>query len=37
MIDWLCYRAVMALPPVNVRSSALYAWALARAGRYAND
>ena len=38
MIDWLCYRIVMAwpLPMPDCRENRAFAWMLARAGRYAN-
>lgn len=38
LIDWMCYRIVMAwpLPLPDCRESRVFSWLLARAGRYAN-
>jgi hypothetical protein len=38
LIDWMCYRIVMAwpLPLPDCRDNRAFAWCLARAGRYAN-
>lgn len=38
LLDWLCYRIVMAwpLPLPDSRDNRAFAWILARAGEYAN-
>lgn len=38
LIDWMCYRIVMAwpLPLPDCRDSRAFAWCLARAGAYAD-
>lgn len=38
LIDWMCYRIVMAwpLPLPDCRDSRVFAWCLARAGAYAD-
>jgi hypothetical protein len=38
LIDWVCYRVVMAwpLPLPDCRDNRVFAWCLARAGRYAH-
>lgn len=38
LIDWMCYRIVMAwpLPLPDCRENRVFAWCLARAGAYAD-
>jgi len=38
LIDWLCFRIVMAwpIPLPDCRESRTFSWILARAGRHAN-